>query len=97
MRTQVRFKFSSALKPMRSNMKQDDFGYVYLFWACDKRNCGKLNHRMFSGFYHIINDDNCDECGKHIHEPILVEYDPYYNIETRNATRQFKIQNTQRN
>ena len=58
---------------------------VYFYWVCDKSGCEKTNYRVSSIIKEMIdddtillvNDDICDECIQHIHEPIITFYDPY--------------------
>ena len=39
-----------------------------VLWVCDKVECRHPNTRTIES-RHVINDDMCDKCGKHIHEP----------------------------
>ena len=36
-----------------------------VYWVCE---CAKVNYREMKA---VINDDVCDSCGKHVHEPCL--------------------------
>lgn len=40
-----------------------------VIWVCDKNSCGYTNTRTI-GYSNVVNDDVCDKCKKHIHEPL---------------------------
>jgi hypothetical protein len=40
-----------------------------LIWVCDKPNCRHTNSRTVDNS-NVVNDDVCDKCKKHIHEPL---------------------------
>lgn len=39
-----------------------------IFWVCDKEDCSGINTREIP-LQTVINDDVCDTCKRHIHEP----------------------------
>ena len=40
-----------------------------IIWVCDKPNCRYTNTRTIQNA-NVVNDDVCDKCKKHIHEPL---------------------------
>lgn len=40
-----------------------------IIWVCDKTNCRYTNTRTIE-YRNVVNDDVCDKCKKHIHEPL---------------------------
>lgn len=47
---------------------------LWVYWDCDKRDCGKENFRTIERGT-TITDDKCDHCSRFIYEPRWFEID----------------------
>jgi len=48
--------------------------YSWIYWTCDKRNCGRDNHRQLEKGMTVVSD-YCEHCGQYIREPITISID----------------------
>lgn len=54
--------------------------YKTIIWKCDKPKCKHINRRRLERDERL-NDDICDKCRKHIHEPVTEPIKPKTNKE----------------
>jgi hypothetical protein len=49
---------------------------MYVYFLCDKVGCGKKNYIVIEDNEKIY-DTQCTYCDRHIHEPVLLEQEPF--------------------